>query len=63
MTTTYYNIKTNLGTETIDELSSKDFATSKEFSAERRRLTAEYRLAGFAVYLSSRSTKEWRERQ
>lgn len=59
---TYFNLKTNFGTETVDELSSSDFNNLKEFRAEKRRLLNEYHLAGMAVYLSQRCTKEWRDR-
>ena len=60
--TTYFNIKTNLGTETIDQISENDFTTYKEFRLERKRLVSEYHLAGMNVYTSNRSTKEWRNK-
>lgn len=58
----YFNIKTNLGTETVDELSEKDFTNFKDFRKEVARLKTEYRLAGMSVYTSNRSTKEWRNK-
>lgn len=60
--TTYFNIKTSFGVETVDELSSGDFATYKEFRTERLRLYREYQLAGMNVYTSSRCTKDWATR-
>lgn len=58
----YLNIKTNYGTETIDELNLSDFQTYRDFKKELSRLTYEYRLSGMQVYRSQRSTKEWRNR-
>ena len=58
----YFNIRTNYGVETVDEISLTDFNTPKEFSMERRRLAGEYRMAGMQVYTSSRCTKEWRDK-
>lgn len=58
----YFNLRTSMGVETVDELSSKDFATFKDYRAEVRRLKAEYHLAGMNIYTSSRSTKEWANR-
>ena len=55
----YFNIKTNYGVETIDQLDRKDFSTYSEYIAELKRLKSEYRLAGMDIYLSQRATKEW----
>jgi hypothetical protein len=55
----YFNIKTNYGVETIDQLDRKDFSTYSEYIAELKRLKNEYRLAGMDIYLSQRATKEW----
>lgn len=60
--TTYFNIKTSYGVETVDELSSEEFASPKDYREERKRLVKEYRLAGMAVYTSSRCTKDWAAR-
>jgi hypothetical protein len=57
--TRYFNINTNFGTETIDELSEKDFTNFKDFQKEVTRLKTEYRLAGMNVYTSQRSTRDW----
>ena len=56
----YFNYRGSQGVETVDELDKKDFNTHKEYREERRRLLKEYRLSGMDVYLSQRSTKEWR---
>ncbi len=58
----YFNIKTSLGVETVDEISSKDFPTHREYIKEINRLKNEYGLAGMNVYTSSRCTKEWKNR-
>ncbi len=55
----YFNIKTNYGVETIDQLDRRDFSTYSEYIAELKRLKNEYRLAGMDIYLSQRATKEW----
>jgi len=55
----YINLKTNYGTETIDELNPKDFNTYKEFKTELRRLINEYHIAGIDVYSSQRCDKTW----
>jgi hypothetical protein len=60
--TKYFNMRTVYGVETVDELSRADFSTNKEYRAELSRLRREYHVAGMGVYISSRSTKEWRER-
>jgi hypothetical protein len=56
---TYFNIKSNYGVETVDQISDKDFASYKEFMEEKRRLLNEYRLCGMNVYISRRCTKDW----
>jgi hypothetical protein len=62
----YFNLKSAYGTETVDELERKDFPTLKDFRNELRRLITEYNMAynpsGLHVYISTRSTKEWRDR-
>ena len=56
----YFNMKSNYGVETVDELNSKDFNTYKEFREELIRLRKEYRFAGMDVYTSQRCTNEWK---
>ena len=58
----YYNYKTGYGVETVDQIDQKDFTWYKEYRQELRRLLNEYRLAGMNVYISSRSSKDWREK-
>jgi hypothetical protein len=57
----YHNYKTGYGIETVDQIDQKDFIWYKEYRQELRRLLNEYRSAGMDVYISSRSTKDWRE--
>lgn len=59
----YFNIKGNYGIETIDELDSTDFGTLKEFRQEVKRLHREYNSTPMSVYISSRSTNEWKNRK
>ena len=58
----YFNYKTGYGVETVDQIDQKDFIWYKEYRQELRRLLGEYRLAGMNVYISSRSSKDWREK-
>ena len=57
----YFNLKTQYGIETIYEINKNDFKSTIEYINEKNRLIREYRLSGINVYLSTRSTKEWRE--
>ena len=56
----YFNMKTQYGVETVDELDRKDFASFREFREEGRRLVKEYQIAGMNVYRSQRCTKDWK---
>lgn len=56
----YLNTKTCYGIETVDCLDRNEFKTYKEYRTELKRLVSEYSLAGIPVYISSRSTKEWK---
>jgi hypothetical protein len=59
----YFNVKTEFGVETVDEISQEDFATRKEYLAELKAMRENYRMVyGGSIYTSQRSTKEWRER-
>lgn len=55
----YFNIKTNYGVETVDEINPKDFKTYKDFRLELRRLKNEYKMAGMDVYISQRADSSW----
>lgn len=57
----YINIKTNYGTETIDEINKEQFKTRRDYIKEYKRLLYEYRLSGQSVYLSQRACKNWYE--
>jgi hypothetical protein len=59
----YLNMKTVFGIETIDELNPANFESYKLFRQELKRLLNEYRIAGMAVYISQRSTNDWRHNQ
>lgn len=56
----YINVKYSY-TETLDELDSRDFSTTKEFYKELNRLVREYNFAGIPAYKSQRCTKEWKK--
>lgn len=58
---TYLNMKTAHGTETVDEVRRADFASFRTYHAEVKRLANEYRMAGMAVYTSTRPCKGWNE--
>tara|TARA_R110000803_G_scaffold10007_2_gene31068 strand:+ start:1603 stop:1779 length:177 start_codon:yes stop_codon:yes gene_type:complete len=55
----YFNLKTNQGTETVNQISRDEYGTFKEYKAELRRLLYEYRLAGMNVYTSQKACKDW----
>ena len=55
----YFNLKTNQGTETVDQLERNDFKTYKEYINEVVRLKKDYNIAGMNVYTSQRSCKDW----
>ena len=57
--TRYLNMQTSYGVETVDQLESKDFETSKDFRKELSRLVSEYRMCNMSVYVSSRCDKSW----
>jgi len=57
--TTYLNMKTKQGVETVDEVSIELNQSPKEFRVYLAKMIAEYKLAGIDVYRSSRCTKEW----
>ena len=56
----YLNMKTQYGVETVDQLTSVDFKSYKEFRIELRRLVSEYHLAGMNVYTSQRCASNWK---
>ena len=58
---TYLNMKTNHGTETVDEIDPKEFITYTQFLKEKRRLIQEYRMCNMNVYSSQRCTNDWKD--
>ncbi len=58
MKTIYLNMKTNQGTETVDQISREDFATRAEYVKELKNIVKEYNLAGMKVYTSQRQVKQ-----
>jgi hypothetical protein len=58
--TTYLNMKTSQGIETVDEFTRETGQNPIEYRRYVRQMTKEYRIAGMNVYISSRCTKDWR---
>lgn len=58
----YINYKSSQGVETFDEINSKDFESSKAFRKELRSLIMNYNLVQQGCYISTRPTKDWRNR-
>ena len=56
----YFNYKSSYGIETVDQIDQRDFIWYKYYRQELVRLLNEYRLAGMDVYVSRRSTKDWK---
>jgi len=55
----YLNMRTQQGTETIDQIDRKDFATFKEYKRELKSMIDNYRACNMQVYKSQRACKEW----
>jgi len=62
MGTIFLNIKTNLGTETVDEFTREENQTLKEFKKYVNQIVNEYQIAGLNVYKSIRSTNDWKNK-
>jgi hypothetical protein len=64
MQTIYLNIKTSQGVETVDEFTRGENAPQnpKEFKAFLNTMIHEYIVSGQNVYKSTRSTKEWKNK-
>lgn len=58
----YFNVKRTWGVETIDDIDINDFKTRRAHLEEIRNRLECYRSIGENVYLSTRCTKEWRNR-
>mgnify|MGYP000921532737 CR=1 FL=1 len=57
----YFNLKTNYGVETVDQLEKNDFQNRKLYRKELNIMLKSYRSAGMYVYLSQRPCKEWKK--
>jgi len=55
----YLNMKTKQGTETVDQIDRKDFATFKDFKKELNNRIFNYAMAGMLVYTSKRKCKDY----
>ncbi len=60
MTTTYLNLKTSQGRETVDEFKCEEGQSSVDYRKYVRSMVSEYRLAGMNVYTSSRMCANWK---
>ena len=63
--TTYLNLKTPEGVETIDEISQSDYNSFREFRTARRQLKTEYQSSHnyySGIYYSQRCTRDWQEK-
>ena len=58
----YINIKNQGKVETIDEFDSNEFDSYLDFKKEVKRVYKEYVMGGNNVYISSRSDREWRNK-
>jgi hypothetical protein len=55
----YLNMKTQQGTETIDQIDRKDFETFKEYKTELKSMIENYHMCNMQVYKSQRACKDW----
>lgn len=55
----YLNMRTQQGTETIDQIDRQDFATFKEYKRELKSMIDNYRMCNMAVYKSQRACKDY----
>jgi len=55
----YLNMRTQQGTETIDQIDRKDFATFKEYKRELKSMVDNYHLCNMPVYKSQRACKDY----
>lgn len=60
MKTIYFNIKSQYGVETVDQICRSDFETDKDFRKEKNSMIENYHMAGMPVYLSQRCTNDWK---
>lgn len=63
--TTYLNIRTSEGVETVDEISSNNYTSYKEFKGALHKLIREYHKAHSyysGIYTSKRCTRDWQSK-
>lgn len=60
MNTTYLNMRTSQGVETVDEFTKETTQSPKEFRQYVNSMVKEYQIAGMNVYRSSRCTNDWK---
>ena len=60
MTTTFLNLKTSQGRETVDQFDKQEGQSSKEYRAYVRSMVREYQITGMNVYTSSRCCANWK---
>ena len=62
MKTIFLNMKTNFGTETVDEFTQEEGQTYKDFRLYVNQMVKEYHLTNQNVYKSSRCTNDWKNK-
>tara|TARA_R110002126_G_scaffold252526_1_gene395605 strand:- start:191 stop:367 length:177 start_codon:yes stop_codon:yes gene_type:complete len=55
--TVYLNMKSNWGTETVDQFTKEEGQTFREFTKYVNEMVNEYHIAGMSVYKSQRACK------
>jgi hypothetical protein len=61
--TVYFNTKSCYGVETVDEITTTDFETYKDFRKELNSMLSNYHISGINVYTSNRCTNEWKNKE
>ena len=59
--TTYLNMKTSYGVETVDEISTDEYPIYSEYRKALQSLIYNYHLCGMNVYTSQRPDKTWND--
>lgn len=60
--TIYLNMKTSQGVETVDEFTQETNQYWKDFRKYVHKMVNEYHISGMNVYISTRCTKEWKDK-
>lgn len=61
MQTIYLNIRSNYGTETVDEFTIDNGQSKRDFRKHVNEMNREYHKAGIDTYKSRRSTNDWKK--